>query len=160
MGEVSLSVSVMAARPEDLGELLRLLSEVGLPPEGVAESLENFLVARAGGGPLVGCVGLERHGRTGLLRSAAVAPGLQRSGLGSRLTEELLARARAEGLEEVLLLTTTARDFFGRRFGFEEAGREAYDARLSSSPEWNLPRCSTAVLMRLDLKARGAEGDG
>ncbi len=158
MGEGDLSVR--AARPADLGELLELLAAVGLPPEGVAESLENFLLARAADGALVGCVGLERHGRLGLLRSAAVAPGLQRSGLGSRLTEELLGRARAEGLEEVLLLTTTAREFFARRFGFEEAGRDAYDARLASSPEWSLPRCSTAVLMRLDLKARGAEADG
>lgn len=158
MGEGDINIE--AARPEDFGELLKLLSAVGLPPEGVAESLEDFLVARAAGGTLVGCVGLERHGRLGLLRSAAVAPGLQRAGLGSRLTEELLRRARAEGLEEVLLLTTTAREFFARRFGFEEASRDAYEARLASSPEWNLPRCSTAVLMRLDLQARGAKADG
>src|SRR5688572_29361928 len=99
------NINVEAARPADLGELLGLLSAVGLPPEGVDESLENFLVARAADGTLVGCVGFERHGRLGLLRSAAVAPGFQRSGLGSRLTGELLGRARAGGLEEVLLLT-------------------------------------------------------
>ena len=150
-------VSIEAAGADDLEELLELLSAVGLPREGVAEHLEGFLLARSTCGVLAGCVGLERHGRLGLLRSAAVAPGRQRSGLGSRLAGALLERARAAGVEEVLLLTTTAREFFGRRFGFEEASRADYEGRLDASTEWGLPRCSTAVLMRLDLKTRGAK---
>ncbi|MDT5270494.1 MAG: hypothetical protein QOH49_2680 [Acidobacteriota bacterium] len=62
-----------------------------------------------------------------------------------------LEAARAEGVEEVVLLTTTAKDFFGRKFGFEVSGRDAYEGALARSPEWNLPRCTSAVLMRLNL---------
>lgn len=151
-------VSVRQAMPADLEEVLALLAYVNLPLEGVADHLGKFLLARDAAGRLVGCVGLERHGRLGLLRSAAVAPELRGSGLGSAMTKELLKRAAAEGIEEVALLTTTAREFFAGRFGFEEASRASYAERLADSPEWNLPRCSSAVFMRLNLKARRADG--
>ena len=145
-------VNIKPAAPDDLGDILALLSAVALPHEGVTEYLEGFLVARDGEGRLAGTIGLERHGSTGLLRSAAVAPGLQRSGLGSCLTSALLRRAEGDGVEKVVLLTSTARDFFARRFGFMEAERAEFDPQLSGSPEWDLPRCSTAVCMALGLK--------
>lgn len=152
-------VEITESSPPDLEDILALLDSAGLLREGVAEHLKNFLSARdrAAAGRLVGCVGLERYGRTGLLRSAAVAPALQRSGLGSRLVGELLRRARDEGVEEVLLLTTTASRFFAERFGFSQVSREGYEDKLSGSHEWRLPRCSSAVLMRLDLTTPQAQ---
>jgi N-acetylglutamate synthase-like GNAT family acetyltransferase len=146
-------VHISQATREDLPELLALLAAVELPGEGVEEHLAGFLVARDGGGRLVGSIGLERHGSVGLLRSAAVAPDAQGSGLGLRLTSALLEWARAVGVEEVVLLTTAAEKFFGRKFGFEVSGRDAYEGALARSPEWNLPRCSSAVLMWLPLGA-------
>ena len=148
----SLNISIAPASPADLEEMLALLAAVGLPPDGVAEYLDGFLVARDGAGRLLGCIGMERYGRLGLLRSAAVAPDLQRSGLGSRLTAALLDRAAAAGVEEIALLTTTARDFFARKFGFAEAERADYEGRLGLSPEWGLPRCSSAVLMVREVR--------
>jgi amino-acid N-acetyltransferase len=144
-------VRISRASGADLPELLALLSAIDLPHEGVEEYLDGFMVARDAEGHMVGCVGLERHGSTGLLRSAAVTPGAQGTGLGLRLTSALLEGASADGVEEVVLLTTTAEDFFGRKFGFEVAGRDAYAEALARSPEWNLPRCTSAVLMRLHL---------
>lgn len=145
-------VNITGASPSDLNDILALLEAVELPHEGVAEQLDGFLVARDGEGRLVGTIGLERHGGAGLLRSAAVAPELQHSGVGSCLTAALLERAAEDGVEKVVLLTTTARDFFARRFGFSEAARSDYDGQLSASAEWCLPRCSSAVCMSLDLK--------
>jgi amino-acid N-acetyltransferase len=145
------SVTIRRASEEDLGEILELLTITNLPHDGVVEYLSEFQVAREGNGRLIGCLGLEKHNQTGLLRSVAIAPDLQRSGLGSRLTSALLEQAAKEGIKEMVLLTTTARDFFSKRFGFKEADRADYDDRLSQSPEWRLPRCSSAVFMRLDL---------
>jgi amino-acid N-acetyltransferase len=147
-------VSINPAAPGDLSDILGLLSAVDLPHEGVAEHLAGFLVARDGRGRLAGAIGLERHGDVGLLRSAAVAPGLQQSGLGSCLTSALLRRAEGAGIERVVLLTSTARDFFARRFGFSVADRARFDGQLADSPEWGLPRCSAAVCLALDLKGR------
>ena len=147
-------VKISAASAEDLRDILDLLSEVQLPHDGVAENVDAFLVARNEQSPLVGTIGLERYGNIALLRSAAVAPEYQKSGLGSRLTEGLLQRASSEGVEEVVLLTTTASQFFARRFGFCETPRKTYDERLAGSAEWKLPRCASAVCMSLDLKSR------
>lgn len=145
-------VRISPATRADLPELLALLAAVDLLDEGVEEYLDGFMVARDDGGRLLGSIGLERHGSVGLLRSAAVVPDAQGTRLGLRLTAELLDAARAAGVEEVvLLLTTTARDIFGCKFGFEVSGRDAYEGALTRSPEWNLPRCSSAVLMRLCL---------
>ena len=141
-------IIIEKASQQDLAEILTLLDSLNLPTEGVAENLVGFVTARSRDGRLVGTIGLERHGRIGLLRSAAVAHDLQRSGLGSRLTVRLLEEAGKAGIEEVLLLTSTAREFFERRFGFEEADRDQYTSDLSNSVEWNLPRCSSAVLLR------------
>ncbi len=145
-------INISPAQAFDLDEILALLTTVNLPCEGVAEHLENFLVARDERGHIVATIGMERHGSVGLIRSAAVSPSIQRSGLGSHLTAQLLSRAETQGVDEVVLLTTTARDFFARRFGFLEAKRTAYEEKLSGSPEWNLPRCSSAAFMTLSLK--------
>jgi N-acetylglutamate synthase-like GNAT family acetyltransferase len=145
------ATKIERAAAADLDGLLSLLDSVNLPREGVAEHLSGFLVARDAAGRIAGCVGMERHGEIALLRSAAVAPDSQGAGLGRRLTAALLEHARAEGVAEVVLLTTTARNFFADKFGFREAARADYEARLARSPEWNLPRCSSAVLMRLPL---------
>ena len=150
------SVEISPASSDDLRDILDLLSEVQLPHDGVAENVGGFLVARNEGLRLVGTIGLERYGNTGLLRSAAVAPEYQKSGLGSRLTEDLLARAKSEGVEKVVLLTATASEFFARRFGFCGTTRKTYDERLAGSAEWKLPRCSSAVCMSLDLNSRSS----
>ena len=146
------SITITNASADDLQDILDLLSQVQLPHDGVAENLGAFLVARDESSRLIATIGIERHGNTGLLRSAAVAPEYQGSGIGSRLTEDLLQRATNDGIERVVLLTTTASDFFARRFGFCETSRTAFDKDLTASSEWNLPRCSSAVCMCLDLQ--------
>ena len=146
------TITIRRAIDGDLGELLALLAAVELPDDGVREFLDGFVVARDPAGRLVGAAGVERHGGTGLLRSVAVAPGLQRSGLGSRLVAHVLDEAAGSGLDEIVLLTTTARTFFAERFGFHKADRSAYDATLAASPEWRLPRCSSAAFLRRSLR--------
>ncbi|HYE75684.1 MAG TPA: GNAT family N-acetyltransferase [Blastocatellia bacterium] len=141
-----------------LNDIFSLLSVVNLPHEGVADYLGDFLVATDDAGMMIGCIGLERHAKIGLLRSLAVHPDYQGNRIGSRLTSALLAIAEREGLTEIVLLTTTARDFFARVFGFREADRSSYESALRNSPEWNLPRCSSAVLMQLSLENKGLPG--
>ena len=147
-----MSISVSKASRADLDELLAILAVVNLPTEGVVEHLDHFWVARDIDNRLVGCAGLEMYGRLGLLRSVAVSPDSRHAGLGSKLTSAILDDAAEAGIEEVVLLTTTARDFFARRFGFLEADRADYNERLAISQEWSLPRCSSAAFMLLRLK--------
>jgi amino-acid N-acetyltransferase len=145
------NITITDASPNDLRDILDLLTQVQLPHDGVAENVSAFLVARDESSRLIATIGLERHGDTALLRSAAVTPEYQGCGIGSRLTENLLERAKNDGVERVVLLTSTASEFFARRFGFCETSRAVFDNELAGSSEWNLPRCSSAVCMSLDL---------
>jgi amino-acid N-acetyltransferase len=145
--------NISPAQPSDLSDILALLTSVDLPHEGVGQHIGGFLVSKDENGRMNGTIGIERHGSVGLLRSAAVAAHVQHLGLGSCLTTALLETAKKSGIEKVVLLTSTASDFFGRRFGFEEVARTDYDERLADSPEWSLPRCSSAVCMSLDLSS-------
>ena len=147
------NITITAASLNDLVDILALLSQVQLPHDGVAESVSAFLVARDESARLIGTIGLERHGNAALLRSAAIAPEYQGCGIGSRLTEKLLERATNDGVETVVLLTSTASEFFARHFGFCETSRTVFDKELAASSEWNLPRCSSAVCMSLALQS-------
>lgn len=144
-------LAISSAIASDLDEILSLLTAVNLPHDGVSEQLASFIVMRNGDSRVVGCAGVERHGALGLLRSVAIDPQLQRSGVGQRLVAAALEYAGGSEIEEVVLLTTTARDFFAHRFGFTETTREPYDEPLAASAEWQLPRCSSAVVMSLRL---------
>ena len=123
--ELETAVTITRASAEDLGGVLSLLESLQLPTAGVGDHFGNFFVAKEKNGRIAGAIGLERHGTSGLLRSAAVAPGLQKSGVGSKLTRLLIDFANAEGLTELVLFTSTARDFFAR-IGFVPARRENY----------------------------------
>jgi N-acetylglutamate synthase-like GNAT family acetyltransferase len=139
------------ANNPDLPAIADLLALSGLPLDGVKEHLNEFVVGE-NGCTVVACAGLERYGRFGLVRSVAVDPDARGTGLGRRIVEAVIDKAREKGVEELVLLTTTAPGFFARHFAFEVTTRDAYDEVFAASPEWSLPRCSTAVVMRKLLR--------
>jgi len=147
---------ITPADSSDLDEVLALLVANELPTDGVVEHLPFFLIARDLDNRLIGCVAVERYGEFGLLRSVAVAKDYRQIGLGSRLVSAALRDARNSGIREVVLLTTTARDFFARKFEFAETTRTRYEEQFTASDEWRLPRCSSAAVMRLDLSQDGS----
>jgi amino-acid N-acetyltransferase len=82
------------------------------------EDVPDFLVAEAGG-TVVACGAMHVIWEDlGELRTLAVDPGLSGSGIGARMVEALLDRARALGVSRVFCLTFE-RDFFVRA-GFTE----------------------------------------
>jgi amino-acid N-acetyltransferase len=138
-----------SATAADLSAVLRLLESAGLPAAGVAEHLADFVVAESGG-RLEGVAGLEVHGHDGVLRSVAVDPSSRGRGLGRRLTERVLASARAAGLRRLYLLTTTAEGWFPR-YGFRPIAREDASVAVRASVEFREACPDSAVAMVLDL---------
>lgn len=63
-----------SASTDDWPAVRALLEACNLPLAGAREGLAGFRLARHADAGLVGCAALERYGRSGLLRSVAVAP--------------------------------------------------------------------------------------
>jgi amino-acid N-acetyltransferase len=139
-------VSVEGARASDLSEVMTLLSQNGLPEQGVAEAFEGFVVVRAKG-QIVGTCGIEDVGEEGLLRSLAVRHDARRAGLGRLLVEEIRKRARYRGIKKLYLLTTTATDFFAH-VGFAVTPRDLAPVTIRESWEFRTGCPLSATLMR------------
>jgi amino-acid N-acetyltransferase len=142
------------ALPSDLGPILRLLDEGGLPSVDVAEHLAGFLVARTSGG-LAGVVGVEEHGTAALLRSLCVVPGQRRRGLARALCAGAEAVARGTGAGELYLLTTDARGYF-EKHGFAVRSRQDAAPEIQGTAEFRTLCPSTATVMSKRLADAGA----
>jgi amino-acid N-acetyltransferase len=142
-------IVIRPAAASDWPAIRALLDAAALPLDGARESLADFIVAQQAG-TVVGCAGLERHGDAALLRSCAVDAGLRGGGIGSALTARAIDRARQTGLHQLVLLTTTAADFFAR-FGFMRIARGDAPESLRASAEFQHACPASAVVMQLDL---------
>jgi amino-acid N-acetyltransferase len=125
-----------------------LLASVGLPSSDLTEpQLEHFLFSGPRDTP-TGLVGLELYDGVALLRSLAVAPDAQRSGLGSALLEQAEGYAYAHGVRALYLLTTTAERFFKGR-GYRPISRESCPAAIRSTSQFaSLCPASSALLVK------------
>ena len=101
----------------DVDALTRLLHEAGVSSEGLAECLDDYLVARAGE-RIVGVVGLASAGETAWLQVLAVAPAARGQGLERALVEAALADAGRRGARRVVARTALDDDLL-RALGFE-----------------------------------------
>jgi amino-acid N-acetyltransferase len=143
-------LSFRSATNADLTEIAELLTSADLPLAGVEMHLSGFLLAFRSDS-LAGCGALERYGETALLRSVAVAPALRNTGLGTEMVARLLENARETGTRSVLLLTTTASNYF-ERFGFQTISRAEVPLPVLASAEFQGACPASATLMRLDVK--------
>lgn len=146
----STPVTLRQAGAADWPAVRALLQAHGLPLDGAQAHLSTFLLA-VRGGEVVGCAGAEVHGTVALLRSVAVAPGLQRQGIGRRLVERLIQEARGRDIATLYLLTTTAPDYFAR-LGFQRLAAAEAPAALKASAEFQGACPASAVLMALSLR--------
>jgi len=138
---------IRLATAADWPQIAGLLTAADLPLDGADDHLDDFYVV-TGEHTLVGVAGLEVYGDAALLRSVVVAARGQ--GLGQRLVRHVLDAARARGIRQVVLLTTTAADFFPR-FGFRRIARAAAPTAVQESQEFQGACPDTAVVMIADL---------
>ncbi|MCA3641258.1 MAG: GNAT family N-acetyltransferase [Burkholderia sp.] len=133
----------------DLVSIEALLRASGLPTAGVTEHLTHFIVA-SDAGNVVTCGGLEYQGNFALIRSIAVASNAQGNGLGKTIVSQLLTESRARSVPSVVLLTTTAADYFAS-LGFATVARQDVPAPLLTSSQFQgvCPDSATAMLMNL-----------
>ena len=135
------------AAPSDLDAINTLLVASKLPVEGLAAHLANTLVVRDGL-RVVGVAALEMYAGGALLRSVAVDERMRGRGVGQRLVEAALARARQLDVPAVFLLTETAEAFYPR-FGFTRISRDEVPDDVKQSVEFASLCPASATVMRL-----------
>jgi len=150
------AIRLRQAHPADWAAVESLLIANRLPLDGAREHLSTFVLAQSGL-EIVGCSGVEPCGEVALLRSVAVAPGLQRQGIGQQMLSLLLDEARRRNFRTVALLTTTARRWF-EGFGFKVADRATAPAALKASAEFQGACPASAEFMVLPLQSDRPSG--
>jgi len=140
-------LQLRGADSRDMRGVCLLLESNGLPTSDLASSRPEFVVAYEGA-ELIGAGALERFGTVALLRSVVVAADRRGTGLGQRIVRELEQRARASGIEELVLLTQTAAPFF-ERHGFRVIERGAAAPAVQASEEFrSLCPLSSVCMMK------------
>ena len=152
------ALSLRPAAPSDWPAVEALLRTHQLPTEGAREHLHTMLLA-VSGGEIVGCAGAEVRGTVALVRSVAVAPGLQRQGIGRLMLERLLLEARSRDIATLYLLTVTAPEYFAA-FGFKRMKIEDAPEALKASAEFQGACPACAAFMALPLRAAPAAEAG
>ena len=139
---------IRKAGAADYPRIQQLLADAGLPLAGL-NGHDNFRVL-CRDGQIVGCAAIERYDNFGLLRSVALESNERRRGLGRQLVQEILQQARADGIAELILLTTTAAPFF-ERLGFRVISREDVPAPVRASVEFQSACPASAAALGLVL---------
>ena len=141
----SLSVIIRAARTSDVAAIRRFIDFyaekrilLNKPTVTLYEDVQEFVVAEVDG-EVIGCGALHvLWADLAEVRTLAVDPGCQHTGVGHRLLEALLDKARALGVSRVFCLTFEV-DFFGSHgfvpFDATPVDHEVYEELLRSYDE-------------------------
>ena len=138
-----------SANAADLAAILKLLLDSDLFIDDVANQLDQFVVLERDG-RVIATGGVELHLPYGLLRSVAVAEQFRSQGIAGEMVEHLTKQARAQGVRELYLLTTTARSFF-ERLGFTVLERQYAPVAIQTTSQFSELCPGTASFMHKQL---------
>ncbi|HKQ30655.1 MAG TPA: arsenic resistance N-acetyltransferase ArsN2 [Burkholderiales bacterium] len=120
----------------DKETVLRILRDADLPIADITEQhLIHFFGCGAESNPY-GIVGIEPYGEIALLRSLAVVPSRQGTGIGTYLVKNAEQYAFRQGVKSLYLLTTTAQPFF-KRLGYIDAARTEAPLSIRNTKEFS-----------------------
>jgi len=132
-----------------LEKLQKFLQSYKLPHqdiENITTKGRVFLGYYDGGGELIGSGGLELYGDSALLRSIAVKENARGQELGKKIVDDLVTQARNSKINNIFLLTETAKDFFIKK-GFTIVSRDDVPSQVRASSEFTHVCPSSAICM-------------
>ena len=143
-----MNIVVRPAAETDLDFAVTELAAAGLPVSDLHAGLLAY-TAMLGDG-IVGVIGFEPYGDTGLLRSLIVSSDARGSGVGQQLVDALEAAAAARGTQEIWLLTIDADRWFAR-YGYVVRERADAPPAIQGTAEFSGLCPGDAVLMSKTL---------
>jgi amino-acid N-acetyltransferase len=140
-------ITYTLADKQDFEAVTELLKKNDLPFSDIDESMVDFIVSKDDR-QIFGCIGLEKFGNEGLLRSFSIDKDYQNKGYGRELYNRLLAYAAQNGIKTLHLLTTTAKDYF-IKMGFRIDSRNNAHEIIQKSKEFSslCPYSSTYMVL-------------
>ncbi len=125
------SITYSFAGRDDKNPIRRLLSTCELPTLYVHKHLKSFMVARADK-KIIGVVGIEVYGRTGLFRSLCVDETYRGRGIAKMLNKKLLTYARMWKIDRLYLFTLYA-EKFASKLGFRKIDKKQIPKTIRST---------------------------
>jgi amino-acid N-acetyltransferase len=138
------SITYSFASPADNNQIRRLLSACELPTLYVHRHLKSFMVARADK-KIIGVVGIEVYGRTGLFRSLCVDETYRGRGIAKMLNKKLLAHARMWKIDRLYLFTLHA-EKFAFKLGFRKIDKKRIPKSIRSTWQFRKSRSYSSVV--------------
>lgn len=139
----------MEIRKVNSKEVLQLLKDNDLPTSDIIPEESIFLGAFSKS-KLVGCIGLQKIGEFGLLRSLAVESDYRRNRIGNGLTGALIKEAMHLAIPALYLLTTDAESFF-KKAGFSKIDKSEAPQSVKETKQYSEICSDSAVVMRMIL---------
>ncbi|MEO9886816.1 MAG: arsenic resistance N-acetyltransferase ArsN2 [Balneola sp.] len=146
---MSQAIPEVSIKEVGTSKITKMLRDCELPTEDLNPSQSIFLGA-FNGDILIGCIGLERLGEIGLLRSLAVHINFRGQGLGIKLAEVILRKAEDKSLDQVYLLTTDTEIFF-KKLGFIKIIKNEAPDSVKKTKQYSEICSDSAVVMKIDL---------
>ena len=142
----------MIQDPVALEKLQQFLKTNRLPFQDVKLEGSFYFTYQGEDNNIIGSGGLEVYGKHALLRSLAVDEKHRHQKIGIRMVNDLMEKAKSLQVENLFLLTETARSFFEKK-GFEKIDRTEVPEELRNSSEFTTvcPSSATCMLYKLSL---------
>jgi N-acetylglutamate synthase-like GNAT family acetyltransferase len=149
------ALRVRASRSADQAAVRELLIGSNLPVADLDTAPGLRFWVMENNGAVIGAIGLERHGDSGLLRSLVVAASQRSRGVGRELVATLEREAKAAGVAMLVLLTQSAEAFFTQR-GYAVIDRRYAPEELSETAEFRSLCPASAICMTKSLVSASA----
>jgi len=128
-------ITYTIANAEDIEAITALLDQNNLPVSDIRENTIDFIVA-INNSKIIGCIGLEKKGDHGLLRSFAVESEFRNRSIGIELYHRILKQALLFNIKTMHLLSDTASEYFSK-VGFVVAERKNAPYEIAETIEFS-----------------------
>lgn len=128
-----MNTNIRGAKPEDINNLVSFLQNANLSTEGIAESLDSFLIMEDSKGGIKATIGIEPFEKMGLLRSLVMTADTNENDL-FRLFEQSFLQASEKGMTDLFMATNKLGAIkFVQILGFNQINKTELPLRLRQS---------------------------
>lgn len=141
-------MKIVPASQNSFTAAIALLKKNNLPTEDLDPGKQLFVIEE--GSEVIGTIAVEYDYHDALLRSLSVSDTRRNTGIGAELVRFIENYVKAQGVETIYLLTTTAADYFART-GYEKADRNNVPQFIQNTKEYSVLCASSSTLMKKRL---------